>query len=199
MHYQQERHDLGDKCSLVYVPQFVLPRAADRHFKALLTETPWGTNTSVPPPKGLPRQVYWMGDREFTYNGLCHFKAPWDRWMLILRDQVEEFVFKKPCGRYQGLFLNYYRDGRDSIPLHTDNQPSIKPDSPIASISLGAERTFILRHNAGKHPDVSLTLQSGSLLVMEGATQRFWRHELPKQAGLSEGRINLTFREYLFA
>jgi alkylated DNA repair dioxygenase AlkB len=199
MRYKEYPRSLGEKCSLIYVPGFVLPRIAEYHFHALQAEIPWGTNTNVPPPKGLPRQVYWMGDHEFAYNGLKHGKASWDKWMAMLRDQVEDFVFGKPCGRYQGLFLNWYRDGRDSIPLHADNDPTIKPDSPIASISFGAERLFVLKHNAGKEPDVALKLESGSLLVMKGETQRYWRHEIPKQVGLHEGRINLTFREYLFA
>jgi alkylated DNA repair dioxygenase AlkB len=63
----------------------------------------------------------------------------------------------------------------------------------IASVSLGAERLFRLRSKSGRITFAE-KLQHGSLLIMAGDTQKNFRHEVPKEHGISEPRINLTFR-----
>lgn len=64
----------------------------------------------------------------------------------------------------------------------------------IASLSLGAARTFIMKHTSppttstpvnGSNDDAGLyekkwILENGSLVVMQGETQQFWKHEIPK-------------------
>jgi alkylated DNA repair dioxygenase AlkB len=42
----------------------------------------------------------------------------------------------------------------------------------------------------------AITLAHGSLLVMAGTTQRFWKHCVPVERRIAHGRINLTFRIY---
>jgi len=68
----------------------------------------------------------------------------------------------------------------------------------IASLSLGAPRRFLLRHEKKRGKSVSLVLGHGSLLVMAGATQHHYRHAVPKEDDSGE-RINLTFRRVLAA
>jgi alkylated DNA repair dioxygenase AlkB len=92
------------------------------------------------------------------------------------------------------VLANLYRDGRDSMGWHSDDEPELGPTPTIASVSLGARRRFVLRHKRKAAPAVELALESGSLLVMSGTTQRFWKHAVPKSATLGEARINLTFR-----
>jgi alkylated DNA repair dioxygenase AlkB len=89
--------------------------------------------------------------------------------------------------------INYYRDGQDSNGWHADNEKTLGPNPSIASISLGAERTFELKHlSTGQKK--SILLAHGSLLHMHGPLQHHYKHQLPKKRALTEARLNLTFR-----
>jgi alkylated DNA repair dioxygenase AlkB len=89
--------------------------------------------------------------------------------------------------------INYYRDGQDSNGWHADNEKTLGPNPSIASISLGAERTFELKHlSTGQKK--SVLLADGSLLHMHGPLQHHYKHQLPKKRALTEARLNLTFR-----
>ncbi len=76
---------------------------------------------------------------------------------------------------------------------HADDEPELGREPTIASLSLGATRTFELEHRADRER-VAVPLEHGSLLVMAGETQHRWRHRVPKQRRIQGGRINLTFR-----
>ena len=95
---------------------------------------------------------------------------------------------------YNSVLLNYYRDGRDSMGMHSDDEPELGPAPAIASISFGATRTFILRHKSSKET-LKLALTDGSLLLMAGATQANWMHGINKTARPVGARVNLTFRK----
>jgi alkylated DNA repair dioxygenase AlkB len=91
--------------------------------------------------------------------------------------------------------LNLYRDGDDSMGWHSDDEPELGERPVIASLSLGATRRFRMRHRRRKDLEpVAIDLESGSLLIMQGDTQRFWKHQVPKTRRTVEPRINLTFR-----
>jgi alkylated DNA repair dioxygenase AlkB len=99
---------------------------------------------------------------------------------------------------FDSVLANRYRDGRDSMGWHSDDEKELGPDPVIASVSLGAGRRFRLRHRS--RPDLAtldLVLEHGSLLVMQGATQHHWKHCLPRTARPVGERINLTFRRVL--
>ncbi len=100
---------------------------------------------------------------------------------------------------FNACLCNHYRDGRDSIGAHADDEPELGPMPQVASLSLGSPRLFVLRPNTlsagqkgGKH---SLMLMNGSLLVMRGETQLRFKHEVPKSRADVGPRINLTFRQ----
>ncbi|MEO8011625.1 MAG: alpha-ketoglutarate-dependent dioxygenase AlkB, partial [Dokdonella sp.] len=96
--------------------------------------------------------------------------------------------------RFNGVLANRYRDGQDSMGWHSDDERELGEQPLIASLSFGAVRRFRLRHkNSGAKP-IAIELESGSLLVMAGATQQNYRHDLPKTARAVGERINLTFR-----
>lgn len=96
--------------------------------------------------------------------------------------------------RFNSVLLNLYRDGQDSMGLHSDDEPELGPDPLIASLSLGAGRRFVLRHKTLTGKRHTLRLAHGSLLLMAGRTQHAWKHGLPKTKSVAEARINLTFR-----
>jgi alkylated DNA repair dioxygenase AlkB len=96
---------------------------------------------------------------------------------------------------FNSVLLNLYRDGADSMGWHSDDEPELGERPVIASLSLGATRRFRLRHRRRKELEpVAIDLENGSLLIMEGDTQRFWKHQVPKTRRAAEPRVNLTFR-----
>ena len=139
----------------------------------------------------VPRLQCWMGDpgTAYGYSGLRLTPAPWSSPVQALRAEVEALA----GAQFNSVLLNYYRDGRDSVSWHADDEPELGPAPVIASVSLGAVRPFVLRHrDSGERR--RLALPDGSVLVMAGALQRHWLHQLPKVKGLDAPRVNLTFR-----
>jgi alkylated DNA repair dioxygenase AlkB len=140
-----------------------------------------------------PRLLAWYGDPEarYRYSGVVHEPLPWLPVLAALRDRVEALA----GARFNSVLANLYRDHRDSMGLHADDEPELGKQPVIASLSLGEERVFRLRHRHDKSIEpLRLPLPSGSLLVMRGDTQRNWKHEVPKRARPCGPRINLTFR-----
>src|SRR5690606_6656575 len=109
--------------------------------------------------------------------------------LQTLRDEVAEAT----GDAFNSLLANLYRDGRDSMGWHADDEPELGPDPIIANASFSATRDLVLRPKAGGERVVH-ALESGSLLVMRGETQRHWQHALPKRLRVGEPRVNLTFR-----
>jgi alkylated DNA repair dioxygenase AlkB len=108
--------------------------------------------------------------------------------LLEIKTQVEELT----KGSYQGVLLNYYPDGLAGMGWHADDERDLVPNAVIASVSFGATRRFDLRHRDGETH--SINLEDGSVLIMAGELQQYWKHQVPVQRKVKEPRINLTFR-----
>lgn len=93
---------------------------------------------------------------------------------------------------FQGLFCNYYETGQDSVAWHADRIGRTEVDPLVAIISLGGPRTFRMRPQSGGR-SWSISLASGDLLVMGGATQHHWEHAVPKVAHAAP-RMSVTMR-----
>jgi alkylated DNA repair dioxygenase AlkB len=147
--------------------------------------SPVGTLT-----RDQPRLTAWHGDpgATYRYSGLRNEPRPWTHTLASLRDRIAA----ETGARFNSVLLNRYRNGRDSVDWHADDEPELGAEPVIASLSLGGTRSFILRHNATRARKV-FELRSGDLLVMRGAVQRDWQHAVPKCDAADE-RINLTFR-----
>lgn len=145
-----------------------------------------------------PRLTAWFGDpgAAYTYSGLTLEPTPWPAPIAALRARVEE----ASGHRFNSVLVNYYRGGDDSMGFHADAERELGEDPVIASVSLGARRRFLMKPTRkldGAAP-IELALGGGCLLVMGGATQRHWRHGVPRQRGAGP-RINLTFRRIVSA
>jgi len=143
----------------------------------------------------LPRLTCWMADPgcAYTYSGLINTPRLWTATVLELKARVEA---EAGC-RFNSLLLNLYRDGHDRMGWHADDEPELDPQAPIASLSLGATRSFQLRARrlvAGERQRLSLELGDGDLLLMDPPTQENWQHQLPARRRVAEPRLNLTFR-----
>jgi len=140
----------------------------------------------------VPRLVAWHGDpgARYTYSGTDHEPEPWLPALERIRDRATALTGSE----FNAVLLNLYRDGRDGMGWHADDEAELGPNPVIASVSFGAERRFCLRHRRRKDDKLDLLLPHGSLLCMGGATQHHWVHALPKTQRPVGERINLTFR-----
>ena len=143
----------------------------------------------------VPRLVAWHGDpgASYTYSGTPHQPLPWTPALELVRERVLSLT---GCA-FNSVLLNRYRDGRDGMGWHSDDEPELGSDPVIASVSLGAPRRFCLRHRRRKDRRLDVSLGHGSLLLMAGATQHHWVHAVPKTALPVGPRVNLTFRQIL--
>ena len=173
------------------LPQLPMPISNAEIVARLLDETPWRADTVVVYGKRYlqPRLTAWYGEASYTYSGLTLQPLPLTPLLEQLRAAVEQATGR----RYNSVLLNYYRDGADSMGMHSDDEPELGPRPVIASLSYGATRTFILRHKRSKRT-VKLDLTDGSLLLMAGALQANWLHGINKTTKVVGPRLNLTFR-----
>ena len=164
---------------------------ADRLFDELMRVTTWRQETATVMGRRvpIPRLTAWHGEAGYVYSGIRMEPAPWNEPLLELKALSERLARQ----RFNSVLLNLYRDGRDSVSWHADNEPGLGMEPVIASISLGAVRRFQLRHRR-RNERLAIDLPHGSCLIMAGATQHHWLHQLPKTARPVGPRINLTFR-----
>lgn len=176
-------------------PDWLPSDLASRLFERMMEEVPWRQDriTLYGKTHNVPRLNAWYGDpgRVYVWSGIRMEPTPWVGAVGEVKARLEETLGQ----RFNSALLNLYRDGQDSVAWHADDEPELGSDPIIASVSLGATRTFRLRHNEGAHDPVSLQLGHGSLLFMGGRTQRCWQHCIPRRVRIHEPRINLTFRQ----
>ncbi len=161
----------------------------------LIDAIPWRAEDIVVWGKKYPqpRLIAWYGDRgqTYTYSGIRLDPLPWTDLLVSIRKDVQNAA----GAEFNSVLLNYYRDQNDSMGFHSDDEPEFGPQPTIASVSLGDQRTFVLKHKTRKDlKPVKLPLESGSLLVMKGDTQRNWKHGIDKESYPCGPRVNLTFR-----
>lgn len=140
----------------------------------------------------LPRLHRWFADSEqpYRWSGIEMDPEPFPDYLreILIRLWEETGIY------FNTALGNFYRDGKDSVAWHSDDEPDLGPNPIIASLSLGATRRFLLRKK-DNHKDVKIyDLSHGSLLLMTGSTQAHWEHTIPKTRQRVESRINLTFR-----
>lgn len=187
--------DLPD-ADLEYFPNLFHENQATRLLDALVNSVEWVQNTIRFYGKEslVPRLEAWYGDagKSYAYSGIRMDPKPWIKELLEIKKAIEPLA----STRFNSVLINYYRDGRDRVAWHSDDEKELGPNPVIGSVSLGAERKFKLRHKDHKQNGNygEVILSHGSLLIMKGETQRFWKHEIPRTARPIGKRINLTFR-----
>ena len=184
---------------LYYDPHFLSQEEASRLLNDLMPKCAWERRKgSFGRP--VPREEAYYGDpgAHYTYSRREYKPLPWIPELLSLKARIEAITpdaayanLSLPRCGYSAVLCNLYRGGNDSVGLHADNEPEMGP--VIASVSLGAERLFRLRHKGGTIA-FSERLSNGSLLIMAGHTQENFKHEVPKEPNITQPRINLTFR-----
>ena len=182
-------------------PGWLVAADADRLLQALIGDASWQVHRIRMFGRWLdsPRLSCWMGDADaaYTYSGTRFEPHPWPSPVL---EAVRARLADELGGAFNSALANRYRDGRDYMGWHSDNEATLGPRPVIASLSLGATRRFVLKpRQDASHGKLGLDLPHGSLLVMRGETQSNYKHALPRTARPVGERINLTFRRILDA
>lgn len=178
---------------VTYEPAFLSASDAAALMRELLGEVRWRqehlriAGREIP----FPRLTAWYGDPRavYTYSGIENRPLAWTPALARLRDRLRATLGTG----LNSVLLNLYRTGSDSMGWHADDEPELGSRPVIASVSLGASRRFELRcRETGETRRV--LLEHGSLLVMSGAAQHRWVHQVPKEPTVRAPRVNLTFR-----
>jgi alkylated DNA repair dioxygenase AlkB len=182
------RLDLAPEAWLELVPGSVEPNL----LAELRAELAWEQREIVLYGRRVlqPRLIAWAGALPYRYSGqTLEPRAPTPALARAL-----EAVRRQVGVPFNHVLVNRYRDGRDSMGLHADDEPELGSDPVVATVSLGATRRFVLKPR-GPGPTHSLDLGDGSLLVMNGRCQALFRHGIPRQLAVTDERVSLTFRE----
>ena len=179
---------------ITYYPDFFGKEKADQFFEKLKTEIPWQQDDIAVFGKTYPQPrltaLFGNEGKPYSYSNIVMQPHAWNSLLLFIKNEIEEVCNEN----FTTVLLNYYRDGKDSNGWHADDEKELGRNPVIASVSFGVERSFHLQHNFIKEQKLKINLEHGSLLIMKGTTQHFWKHQIPKTAKPIGSRINLTFR-----
>lgn len=182
-----------------HVKNFINKDESDWLYTKLLTEVPWRQVKYYKPERGLvvtPRLTCCYGFHQDAYYDIylpakvTPLEVP--AWLLPLKAYVEDYTAQK----YNFVLMAYYRDGRDSITYHSDDERFLGKNPTIASVTVGAERLFCLKNKQSKQVTKHL-LGHGDLFVMQNNCQHDYMHSVPKTNNFELPRISLTFRKAL--
>jgi len=179
--------------TIFFEEEFLNQEEADLLFKHFEATLPFhqGTITLFGKTHAIPRLEAFFAteNKTYSYSGKTLETHPFTPELLALKSKIEAISQEQ----FNCVLVNLYRNGQDSNGWHADNEPELGKNPVIASLSLGATRRFDLRHNL-MNEKISFDLTNGSLLLMKGEMQHFWKHQIAKTKKVNEGRINLTFR-----
>lgn len=184
-----------DLPGIALFPGWLARDEADALFDAVIETVPWSVHRLRLFGREVdsPRLSCWMGDEgaSYRYSGTRFTPQPWLPALVAVRARLD----REFDARFNSVLANLYRDGRDAMGWHRDDEPELGDSPVIASLSLGATRRFLLKADAGDRQ--AFELAQGDLLLMSGESQRRYLHALPRTAKPVGPRINLTFRRIL--
>lgn len=177
-----------------YYPNFFEEAQAKEFFDKLYHEIPWQQDaiTVFGKTHAQPRLTALFGNegKPYSYSNIVMQPHSWNPLLMFIKNKIEEICNEN----FTTVLLNLYRNGKDSNGWHADNERELGRNPVIASVSFGSERSFHLQHNSIADAKLKITLGNGSLLLMKGETQHYWKHQIPKTSREINPRINLTFR-----
>ena len=185
--------------SVRYYPGFLAKDVADAYFSELLDTIPWQNDPITIFGKTYPQprmtSLHGHTTDPYGYSGIVMQPNPMTKSLKEIETKIQTLCEE----RFTTVLLNLYRTGKDSNGWHADDERELGINPVIASVSLGAERYFHLKHKNDKTQRLKFALAHGSLLLMEGSTQHHWKHQVAKTAREVGPRINLTFRKVIKA
>ena len=179
---------------ITYFSNFLNCENANTYFELLKSSVSWRQDEIRVYGKlyAQPRltALYGTNNRSYSYSGITMHPLPFSETLSDLKAKISGLT----PSNFTSCLLNFYRDGKDSNGWHSDDEKELGKNPVIASLSLGQERYFHLKHKKLKDLKYKILLEHGSLLLMRGSTQHFWQHQIAKTTKPIGERINLTFR-----
>ena len=183
--------------NVLYLEQFYNSETSNILFNTLRKEIQWQQDDIKLFGKTYkqPRltALYAENEKPYSYSNITMYPESFFKELEQVKSDIEEKIAHK----FTTCLANLYRTGNDSNGWHSDNEKELGHNPIIASLSLGATRSFQLKHKTDSSQRFNIELPSGSLLIMKGTTQEFWKHQIPKTKKHVGERINLTFRTIL--
>lgn len=193
LNFKNNKLTLAD-ADLQYYPDFLNTEKANLYFDSLLKTLQWEQYSIKIFGKTIPQPrltaLYALNSQSYAYSGLTLNPLKFTEDLQTLHQKIAKIT----GFTFTHCLANLYRDGNDSMGWHADDEKELGRNPIIASISLGAVRNFHLKHKIEPAMRHAFALEHGSLLIMKGSTQEFWKHQLPKTKKVITPRINLTFR-----
>ena len=164
--------------------------------KKIISDLPWESMAIKMFGKDItiPRLQCWVGDKgcDYKYSGKKLNRQDWTTDLIMIREKI----YKELNIDFNSVLVNYYRDGKDSMGWHSDNERELGPNPTIASISLGSERDLVFRNKINKEV-LPIPQTHGCLILIDGKTQKNWQHAIKKTRKVIGPRINMTFRNII--
>jgi alkylated DNA repair dioxygenase AlkB len=183
-----------DQPEIDFFSGFFEPDESDRLLESLKSNVAWRQEPILIYGRKVmqPRLTAWYGDANasYRYSGIEMNPMPWIPVLTLIRDRIQQ----QTGFEFNSVLLNQYRDGKDSMGWHRDNEPELGNHPVIASVSFGSARRFLFRKYRQNDQKSEVILDHGSLLIMKGECQTLWEHSIPKMMRVTDARINLTFR-----
>jgi len=168
---------------------------AKNYFNKLLEEIEWEIDeyNLMGNIVKSPRKVAYYGDKNYSYSGTTKIAKPY----IPLLNEIQNIVCKElrlENNYFNGVLLNLYRDGKDYMGYHTDNENEME-ETIIVGLSLGQKRKFYFKNNSTKEVS-KYSMDNGNMIVMYPKCQQLFKHSIPKELRIKEPRISLTFRRF---
>jgi len=184
---------------LLLIKEWIEKDEAKALFASLRASIPWESREVVLAGKRMPqpRLVAWIGQPGlvYVYSGSTNITTPWTADLLRLRHRAEAECSEGT--EFNSVFANLYRNERDSIGYHADDEPIFGKNPTIASLSLGCPRRFKIQSKATRETR-EMILDNGDLVIMSGTFQEHYLHAIPKEGKRCGERINLTYRRVVW-
>ena len=185
-----------NQSQVIYQSEFLDTEESQELYQYLLNNLDWQCDSAKIFGKTIitKRKIVWMSDSglDYNYSGSSRIgNGIWDAEVANIKNKLEQ----QTGFGFNSCLLNLYHNGKEGMGWHSDDQNHLDQNhTAVAIISLGTERFFKLRQNQNPTCNHKILLESGSLLIMLGKTQKHCQHEIPKMAGVKTPRISLTFR-----
>jgi len=183
--------------NVILYPHLFSNNEANNYFNELYNSVQWSQQVIAMYGKQIkvPRLSAWYGEKNlsYEYSGIREVALPWLAILKEIKNKIE-FITNS---QFNSVLINLYRDGKDSVDWHSDDEPELGSEPTIASVSFGEQRRFHLKSKSDKNIKESIMLPHGSLLLMSGKTQQHYSHKISKSTRVKQARINLTFRTIL--
>ena len=137
-----------------------------------------------------PRLTAWYGEKSYEYSGYKWGKNTWPKSIKKIKEDIEKLTSLE----FNGVLVNLYRNGQDSMGWHSDNEKELGGDPKIVSVVFGETRRFLIRDKKLKKNKKEIKFENGDIMLMGSGVQKNWEHSIPKTAKNVGERVNLTFR-----